>query len=368
MILFMKFTVNSINVKRICVAWFIAFPLILLSVIVAKPDVPVSENENRVLTTAKDVESDFLGGRLQEGLEQYLSDQFPMRDGIKRLDVETKLRLGAHSVGGAYVAGDGRLFQKLPDSQVDSAKCVKYAARINRMAERTGIPTIVMYVPSAGVSLREDMPYGAPMYDCDALYASLAKELGAVKLIDLRGVMRNHPSYYYATDHHWTAEGAAAAYREWRIAHGQEPDETDGPKIVTVSDEFRGTLWSRVPSGMIGCEKLTAFEIPGRLTVEADGKETGLYDESALKTKDKYNYFEGGNHGILTVVNPDVKNGKTLLVLKDSFANSFLPCLVGDYGKIIMVDERYAFIDAGQLALDSGADEIAVIREMVSAG
>ena len=61
-------------------------------------------------------------------------------------------------------------------------------------------------------------------------------------------------------------------------------------------------------------------------------------------------------------------NGKTLMILKDSFANSFLPCLVGDYAKIIMVDERYAFVDAGQLAIDSGVDEIAVIREIVSAG
>ena len=33
-----------------------------------------------------------------------------------------------------------------------------------------------------------------------------------------------------------------------------------------------------------------------------------------------------------------------------------------------MVDERYAFLDVGQLALDSGADEIAVIREMISTG
>ena len=33
-----------------------------------------------------------------------------------------------------------------------------------------------------------------------------------------------------------------------------------------------------------------------------------------------------------------------------------------------MIDERYAFIDAGQLAVDMGAEEIAVIREIISVG
>ena len=68
------------------------------------------------------------------------------------------------------------------------------------------------------------------------------------------------------------------------------------------------------------------------------------------------------------MTNPNVKKGSTLLILKDSFANSFLPFLVNDYAKIIMVDERYAFIDVGQLAVESNADEIAVIREIISAG
>ena len=136
----------------------------------------------------------------------------------------------------------------------------------------------------------------------------------------------------------------------------------------TATDAFRGTLWSRVPSERISFERLQAFKIPDGLTVEADGKRIDMYDYPALQTRNQYNFFQGGNHGILTVANPNAKSGKTLLILKDSFANSFLPCIVGDYAKIIMVDERYAFIDAGQLAVDSGADEIAVIREIISAG
>ena len=366
----MKIFHHTINAKTLCVALFILFPLILLSVIIIKPDASLSEIENRTLTAAADVEFDILEGKFQEGLENYLSDQFPLRNRLKGAEVGVKLRLGCGCIGGAYVGSDGRLFQKLPGSEVDSGKCVKYAARINRIAEQTGIETYVMYVPSAGIALKDRMPYGAPMYDYDALYSSLKREMRSenIHMIDLRGILSGNPEYYYATDHHWTAAGAAAAHYEWRIAHGTELHDTDSPTVVSVSDDFRGTLWSRVPSRLIPAERLSAFEVTDEVTVEADGAQISLYDESALQTKDKYNFFQGGNHGILTVTNPGVKKGKTLLILKDSFANSFLPCIVGDYAKIIMVDERYAFIDVVQLAADSGADEIAVIREIISAG
>ena len=102
------------------------------------------------------------------------------------------------------------------------------------------------------------------------------------------------------------------------------------------------------------------------LTVEADGREIGLYDPAALVTKNKYNYFQGGNHGTVTVTNPHAASDKTLLLLKDSFANSLLPFLAKDYHKIVMLDERYAFWQPSELAEVIGADEIAVVREIIS--
>lgn len=363
----MKLFKTELNAAHICIAAFILFPLLLLGTVIMKPDRPLSVNENRVLTTRKNIRAEIFDGAFQDDLENYLSDQFPMRDRLKSAEAAIKLRCRSGCIGGAYVGRDGRLFQKLTESDVDSEKCVRYAARVNRIAGQTGIDTYVMYVPSAGISLKDSMPKGAPMYNYDALFASLKKELSACVVIDLRKALAGHTGYYYATDHHWTADGVLAAYREWQTAHGKEPTE-ESPEVFTVSEQFRGTLWSRVPSERIPCERIQAFRLPEGLTAEADGREISLYDYAALDTKDKYNFFEGGNHGILTVTNPNNKDGKTLMILKDSFANSFLPCLVGDYAKIIMVDERYAFIDAGQLAVDMGADEIAVIREIISVG
>jgi hypothetical protein len=59
-----------------------------------------------------------------------------------------------------------------------------------------------------------------------------------------------------------------------------------------------------------------------------------------LSKKDKYLVFFGDNYGE-TIIETNCKNGKTLLVVKDSFANSIVPLLTMHYEKIIMIDQRY---------------------------
>lgn len=67
---------------------------------------------------------------------------------------------------------------------------------------------------------------------------------------------------------------------------------------------------------------------------------TDIYEWSALETKDKYALFFGGNHPI---VEGTVKNGsgRRLLVIKDSYANSFVPFTFRDFSQVDFVDLRY---------------------------
>ena len=61
-----------------------------------------------------------------------------------------------------------------------------------------------------------------------------------------------------------------------------------------------------------------------------------------------------------------VQNGKHLLVFKDSFANSFVPYLLGDYEKITMVDLRFYSGNVQLLAGESGATRILFLYEMTN--
>ena len=73
-----------------------------------------------------------------------------------------------------------------------------------------------------------------------------------------------------------------------------------------------------------------------------DGEEEAdsWYWKDALRTHDQYQVFFNGNTAKITVDTGN-KNGKTLLLLKDSYSNCFVPFLAEHYNRIIMIDLRY---------------------------
>ena len=73
-------------------------------------------------------------------------------------------------------------------------------------------------------------------------------------------------------------------------------------------------------------------------------------------------YFFGGNYGRM-----DIKTGSStglkLLVIKDSFANSFVPFLLGDYSSITMIDPRYYNKPVLKAANQGKYDHILILYE-----
>ena len=65
-----------------------------------------------------------------------------------------------------------------------------------------------------------------------------------------------------------------------------------------------------------------------------------LYAEEYLDKKDKYSYFLNNLHGYCLIENLDSKNDKELVIIKDSYANCFIPMLVKHYKKIHVFDTR----------------------------
>ncbi len=347
--------------KKVIIILFILIPAVIASIVFIKPDTAVSDNENRSLETRSGISHDVFGGGFQDGLEKLLSDQLPYREALITLKSDFDYALGKREIGGAYILGDKRLVQKITDTDFSKSALVSYADTVNKIAET--VPTFVMYVPSAEVCLKSSLPDGAPVYDYEALYGELSLHLENTVLIDLLPSLQGREDAFYKTDHHWNYNGAYLAYEAWCDARGNTPSSFTEKM---VSDGFRGTLYSKALLSGTPYDELIISDENLDLSVNADGKEIELFDLSALDTKDKYNVFQGGNHGIVTIENRSQSNGKTLLILKDSFANSFVPFIVKDYSKIIMLDERYTFISLGDFVKQSAPDEIAVIREIIN--
>ena len=99
--------------------------------------------------------------------------------------------------------------------------------------------------------------------------------------------------------------------------------------------------------------------------MEQPGKEpTSIYDRSYLDQKDKYSLFFGGNPPALTIRNENPEAHGTLLVVKDSFANSLLTYLAESYEEIYVFDPRYNRTPISEYAAQCGADEILVLYQI----
>ena len=99
-------------------------------------------------------------------------------------------------------------------------------------------------------------------------------------------------------------------------------------------------------------------------SMDCDGEVSdSLYSLAALEEKDHYKIFMGGNYAKV-VIDTGASTGKSLLVVKDSFANSFLPFLVRDYDTITVLDLR--FYREGVQPLADQADDVLVLYELTN--
>ena len=136
-----------------------------------------------------------------------------------------------------------------------------------------------------------------------------------------------------------------------------------------ASDEFYGTLYSNAPTFSAKPDEVLFYHNPdGEYTVEyldEGWTSDSLYNYENLEIKDKYTTYLDGNHSIIKITSNAVSgdNGK-LLVVKDSYAHSFLPLLADNYSEIIVVDLRYYHESVSELAKENGIENVLFINNI----
>ena len=172
---------------------------------------------------------------------------------------------------------------------------------------------------------------------------------------------------FYRTDHHMNADGVYLAYTFVCGAMGIEP-LTANAFSVLISERFYGSnyarsgLWLTKPDEMEmwspPCEVRITF---GNAWFTDEGLENAfdsMFFGKHLSGWDQYSVFLDGNHPLARIENMSrdlsVSAGKTLLVIKDSYANCLIPLLIPHFDEIIAVDLRYFRTPVTELAQDSG--------------
>ena len=96
----------------------------------------------------------------------------------------------------------------------------------------------------------------------------------------------------------------------------------------------------------------------------ADGRVLdGFYSRAYLDKKDKYSLFLDGTHDVVTVTKGGEEERPTLLVPKDSFANSLAPFLAQHFDLVLinLSSARKDFCDVSQYAAHYGADRVLLV-------
>ena len=367
-----KKTFSSLKQYPVLLAFSLFFVgLFLLDL--ATPDRAYSELENTNLTQRPTLSSVSASGlnTYFTSYTKYVKDQVFGRDQWISLQsvVETTLFQKEQS-GGILLGKDHMMFPRTYGLVSSETRTLpKNTAALESLCQRYPGKVQVMLVPAASAVYPENVPANAPLLDEDTYLDQLSERVQAAggRFVDVRPVLSAHKDeyLYYRTDHHWTTLGAYYAYTQLCDALGLTPFDRDAHPALTA-EHFYGTHYAKARTWNAEPDTITYYDLPNPLTIytvtgpgqPTEGTATGLYDTDKLRVYDKYAMFLHGNNGLSRIAGDGT--GK-ILVLKDSFANSFAPYLTANYAAIDILDFRNYNYGLDKLIADNDYDAILVL-------
>ena len=350
---------------------FITYILSIMILNIVTPVRTFSEEENRELSQAPRFTFEKLkSGQFTKDFESYIADQFPKRDFFVGVKAKTEMLLMKQENNDIYKGKDGYLMQKFKGHEDINNKVT---ALNNFFKAIPDTKKYFMLVPNSVEILSNKLPYAAPVENelpyINKVRSLLNKDVKFVDVYSLLNSKRNE-YIYYKTDHHWTTDGAFYAYE--KFCKGAEINENGEDKynINTVTKTFLGSSYSKGGFKDVAPDSIKLY-IPKEkenYVVEYSDiktKNNSLYSLENLNKKDKYAVFLGGNHPLVKI-STDAKDNKKLLIIKDSYANSFVPFLTSNYSEIYMVDLRYYDDSVSNFIKENKIDNVLVLYNAIT--
>ena len=182
-------------------------------------------------------------------------------------------------------------------------------------------------------------------------------------------VAHNDEYLYYRTDHHWTARGAYYAYQAFCSTKGIGATPLESYQRLQFNG-FLGTLYSDAnqPAAMkknpdyveafvpIGTNTVTVTEKGGKIVnYSIVNKQTDSYYSAAGS---KYNCFIAGDNPLSKIHNPNVTNGESIVIVKESYGNAFVPFLVDSYEYVYVIDYRKWSGHLADFVIENSVDDV----------
>lgn len=236
----------------------------------------------------------------------------------------------------------------------NQAAADNYAATINRAAQILEGKSKVydMIIPtSMAITLPESYSGSTNSSDqkkaIDYMYSRIVPN---VNKIDIYSTLMAHKNeyIYFRTDHHWTSLGAYYAYRDLMTAKGVVPAELSAFNEYKF-EGFLGSFYAEsgqkanlgnTPDYVLAYEpkqlqKIHTFTKSGEINYSI------VSDGNKLSAANKYLSFVCGDHPYGIMTNPEITDGSSCLVIKESFGNPMVAFLTQNYQNVYVVDYRY---------------------------
>ncbi len=369
------------DLALICI--FLALILLAGAAVFFLPDREFSEQENRYLQKAPAFTFERLvNGKFTADFADWMSDQFPFRDGLVGLKAACEAALLKQENNGVLLCSGGSLAVR--DDYPDIGNLEKNLSAARAFASRVrekGIPVVFAFAGrTQDVAADGVLPF---LFDRESnayLYDALKGAMEGEKYTDLVPVLREHASrgekVAYSTDHHWTGRGAYLAYAALGEEIGYTPCGENDFEIEVASSSFLGTTWSKAGAKWVSPEQIEYWRFDGDmdmttgvlrtkrdpergLFLETAKDFSGFYDRSYLEKKDKYSSFLSGNNPLVEVSSPGEQREK-LLLIKDSFSHSLAPFLARHFD-LLLVDLRYFNESVDDLIASEGVDKVLIL-------
>ena len=319
------------------------------------PKAEMSDAERRPLAQFPEVSGgNLLSGKFMADFGDYALDQFPMRDGFRRLKSVFHYRvLNQSDNNGIYITQGHAAQQEYP---LDRDSLGHAMDRFGRLYEKylQDAKVYMAIVPDKGYYLAQNA--GQLQMDYEGLYEAFQQGMPWAEQIDLRQVLTAED--YYRTDTHWRQEklldAAAVICRAMGAAAGEYTE-----KHLDVP--FYGVYYGQAalplePDGLAILENDTLKECT--VYDYESGKTRGIYDMEKLLGKDPYEVFLSGPRSLLEITNPNAGTDRELILFRDSFGSSMAPLLLQDYTKVTLVDIRYIQLELLDKYIEFGNQDV----------
>jgi hypothetical protein len=317
-----------------------------------------SSYENRYLTQRPKLNwQDVIDGKWMLSYEEFINDQFMIRDGWITLKSLSERFLMKQENNGILFGKEGYLFDKILELNEQATLNLRYLAEFEKLVNA---PLTSVIIPNSYAIYPHLLPKGAPVIDQLDLIEKWDKNLSLIR-IDGQLLANNKQSLYYKNDHHWNLKGAYIAYTALCEQWGLTPFSYESFDIEYQAD-FLGTYYAKAKPSSVIADRLEFIDPNIHSYRVGDKTFSSIIDRSKLSTHDKYGAFLHGNIGLSTVIVNQAENASRLLVIKDSYANSLIPFLTMHFDEVVIVDLRHFSGSLSSVMQSESFDQILFIQ------